>query len=344
MANRRTLIDDRPDFSEAHRPMMYLQLIAGFALLLGGAEFLVRGAVTLAQRLGVTPLVIGMTVVAFGTSAPELVVCVDAALSGAPGIALGNVVGSNIANILLILGTSALLMPVATDAGMARDNAVLMGGSVLFAGLCWTGTLGLWPGVALLVAFLAFLGYSYRREAVGGPGAAGIDIDEASQIGGHPMVPWLALVLLIGGLAGVIYGADLLVDGGVAVARSLGVSEEVIGLTLIAVGTSLPELAASVVAAVRGHADMVLGNVIGSNLFNILGVAGTAAVVAPLAVPDQIREFDLGVMLAATALLIAFLMAGRRVGRAVGVLFLIAYTAYIAIQSYGFSSLVATIG
>ena len=341
MANRESPINHGPNYPEAHGPMMYLQLIAGFVLLLGGAEFLVRGAVALAHRLGVSPLVIGMTVVAFGTSAPELVVCVDAALSGAPGIALGNVVGSNVANILLIVGASALLMPVATDSGMAPDSAVLMGGSVLFAGLCWYGTLGLWPGIILLVAFFSFLGYSYRREALSGAGGGETAIDEASQVGGRPMALWLASVLLVGGLAGVVYGADLLVDGGVSVARSLGVSEEVIGLTLIAVGTSLPELAASVVAAMRGHADMVLGNVIGSNLFNLLGVAGTAAVVAPLAVPDQIREFDLGVMLGATALLIVCLMAGRRVGRTMGTLFLIAYAAYIAIQSYGFDSLMA---
>ena len=341
MANREAPLDYRPNCPEALRSMMYLQLIAGFVLLLGGAEFLVRGAVALAHRLGVTPLVIGMTVVAFGTSAPELVVCVDAALSGASGIALGNVVGSNVANILLILGASALLMPVAAASGMARDNAVLMGGSVLFAGLAWYGTLGLWQGLVLLVAFFGFLGYSYRREVLSDIGAAGAAIDAASQVGGRPMALWLASVLLVGGLAGVIYGADLLVEGGVSVARSLGVSEEVIGLTLIAVGTSLPELAASVVAAVRGHVEMVLGNVIGSNLFNLLGVAGTAAVVAPLAVPDQIREFDLGVMLGATALLIVCLMAGRRIGRPEGMLFLVVYAAYMAIQSYGFPSLMA---
>ena len=311
--------------------MMYVQLFAGFVLLLGGAEFMVRGAVALARRLGISPLVIGMTVIALGTSAPELVVCVNAALSGAPGIALGNVIGSNTANILLILGAAGVLMPVAAGArGLTGDGWVLVGGSVLFAALCWPATLGPVAGGVLLAAFFAFLWYSYRRQ-VGGGGAAESHLGETDEVQGWRRSALLTWVALLGGIAGVVLGADLLVAGGVAVARTMGVPEEIIGLTLIAVGTSLPELAASVVAALRGHAEVVLGNVIGSNLFNILGIAGTTALVAPLPVTDQIRGFDIWVMLAATAVLFVVLLGKWRIGRPLAALFLVAYVAYIGV-------------
>ena len=321
--------------------MMYLQVAIGFVLLMGGAEFLVRGAVAVSKRLGVSPLIIGLTVVAFGTSAPELVVSLDAALSGVPGLALGNIVGSNIANILLILGATGLVLPILTKPHDMKPEAwVLLATSLVFAGLCWRGEIALAGGGVLLAMFLAFLGYSYwrktRQEAPQSAEFHGRGMKELSKIKTPQWISWLSL---IGGIAGVVFGADVLVEGGVAIARMLGISEEVIGLTLFAVGTSLPELAASLAAAARGHAELTLGNVVGSNLFNILGVGGTVAVVTPLAVPAQIAAFDLWVMVGATAVLFAFLLAGWRIGRILAAVLLLVYVAYIAAQAYGVAAL-----
>ena len=324
--------------------MIYVQLIAGFVLLLGGAEVLVRGAIALAKRLEISPLIIGMTVVALGTSAPELVVSLDAALLGSPGIALGNVIGSNIANLLLILGAVGMVMPIAAKPdGLWRDGLILLGGSLLFAALCWSGIIGLWPGMLLLAVFVAFLGHSYWRETRNG-GEAEMGVQEVVEIRGVPASVTAAWLVLAAGLAGVVYGADLLVMGGVAVAEAAGVSEEVIGLTLIAFGTSLPELAASVVAAWRGHSDIALGNVVGSNLFNMLLIVGVVAVVTPLLVPIQIMAFDLWVMLAATVLFLPFLVGGLRFGRLAAGVFLAAYAAYIAVQAYGVQEVLAAVG
>ena len=325
--------------------MMYLQVFAGLALLLAGAELLVRGAVTVARRLGIAPLVVGMTVVAFGTSAPELVVGLRAVLADAPGMALGNVVGSNIANVLLILGGAGLVKPILIrDQAFHRDAAVLVGGSLLFAGLCWRGVVGVWSGVLLLAVFLAFLAYVYWRETGDGDAAAHLYAREADEVGSLAGPWWRGWAALALGIAGVILGADILVAGGLAVARTAGVSETVIGLTLFAVGTSLPELAVSIVAAARGHADVALGNVVGSNLFNVLFIVGVVAVVAPLPVPDQIRMFDLWVMLGATLLLIPYLLGHRRLGRVEAAAILASYGLYIAVQAYGVGKLFAALG
>jgi cation:H+ antiporter len=326
--------------------MMYVQVTVGFVLLLGGAEVLVRGAAAVARRFGVSPLVIGMTVVAFGTSAPELVVSLDAAISGAPDIAVGNIVGSNIANLLLIMGTTVLLSPIdGRSRPLIHDTTILVISSILFAGLVWSGTIGRTAGVVMVAMLLGFLGSSYWRE-VRGPGDSTADSlrEEAEEIEEIPGAPWLAWLAVAGGLAGIIFGADMLVEGGVAVARAAGISETVIGLTLIAVGTSLPELAASVVAAIRGHSDIAIGNVVGSNLFNILGVGGTVALVTPLTVAEQIRTLDIWVMLVATAAFLPFLIFGLRLSRPVGVAFLVVYGAYIALLVLGPANLSARVG
>ncbi len=324
--------------------MMFIQVIAGLVLLLGGAEIMVRGAMALAGRLGVSPLVVGMTVVAFGTSAPELVVSLDAALTGSPGMAIGNMVGSNVANILLILGFSGLIAPILVEPkSFLRDGMVLMAGSLVFAGLCWLGEMGRASGTVLLVLFAAFLGYSYWREKKGGGGedeGATTPAGEVEEIG-VPRSIWHAWMLLLAGLAGVIYGADLLVDGGMMMARAAGISEEVIGLTLLAFGTSLPELAAAAAAAYRGQSDLVLGNVVGSNLFNILGIMGVVAMVTPLAVPAQIMAFDIWVMLGATAVMIPVMISDHRLSRVEAALFLAAYIAYMGVQAYGVSNIIS---
>ncbi len=325
--------------------MMYVQVLAGFVLLLGGAEVMIRGAVAVSRWLGISTLVIGMTVIALGTSAPELVVGLNAALAGAPALTLGNVVGSNIANILLVLGAAGLVLPIVINPhGFMIGGAILIAGSLLFVVVCLFGTITLGLGIVLLAGFGGFLYYSYWRETKGGADAAEHMVEEIEDMPGLPTSLWLAWVMLLGGIAGVIYGADLLVDGGITMARAFGVSEEVIGLTLVAVGTSLPELAASVVAALRGHADVAIGNVVGSNIFNLLGIAGVVAVVTPLPVPEQIISFDLWMMIAVTIVLVPVLRSGWRLGRVKSSVFLAVYCAYIGAQAYGVSDLLALAG
>ncbi len=314
--------------------MMYLQLIGGFAVLLASAEVFIRGAVSLAKILRLPPLVIGMTVVAIGTSAPELMVTLDAALVGAPGLAIGNLVGSNIANVLLVLGVSCLLSPIqGPESANRRDGVVLIAGTALFVLLCAQGQLSALSGGVMFVAFVGFLASTYRREAKD-ESAAAEHILEVEGI--RPMASPVGIVILtlLAGLAGVVWGADLLVEGGVAIARAFGVSDEVIGLTVVAFGTSLPELAASVVAAYRGHSDIAVGNVVGSNLFNILGIAGFVAMVAPLPVAASILSFDIWVMAGATVLLLPILLGRWHPRRSSGVFFLILYGAYIGTNGY----------
>ena len=314
--------------------MTVLQIIAGMVVLFGSAEVFVRGAVSLARIFRIPPLVIGMTVIAIGTSAPELMVTLDAVLTGAPGLGLGNIIGSNIANVLLILGVCFLVSPITgSPHALKRDGVVLIVGSAVFAILCAQGGLGLGSGVVLFVLFIGFLVSSYRFEARD-ENAATEHIQEVEEIGRLPGPKWLIAPMVIGGLAGVIWGADLLVVAGVEIARDFNISEEVIGLTVIAFGTSLPELAVSVVAAYRGHADMAVGNIVGSNLFNILGIAGVAAMVAPLPVADKILNFDIWVMLGVTVLMLPILTGRWRLKRPGAALFLILYGAYIAANGY----------
>ncbi len=312
--------------------MLYLQIVLGLVLLLGGAEIMVRGSVAVARRLGVSTLVIGMTVVAFGTSAPELVVTLKANLEGVGGMALGNLVGSNIANVMLILGAAAVLKPISTGhVTLVRDGWVMVAGTVLFTGLVLLGEVGLPSGIALLAAFAAFLWITIR----GGNGVGNSLVGEAEELGRFKGPAPIAWMMVVAGLAGLLFGADQLVAGGTELARRFGVSEEVIGLTVIAFGTSLPELAASIVAAVRGHSDLALGNVVGSNLFNILGIAGIVAVVQPLPVPLQIIGFDIWVMLAATLILMPFAITNRELSRSEAAVLLIGYVGFIAAQATG---------
>ncbi len=316
--------------------MMYLKVAIGFVLLLVAAEFMVRGAVALAKKFGVSPLVIGMTIVAIGTSAPELVVGLQAGLAGAPGLALGNIVGSNIANVLLILGAAGLIAPIVSKHGaLLRDAVVLIGGSILFAFFCMQGEIGPMSGATLVAGLAIFLYLSYKRENMEGGADAELHVEEVEEVGDLPDNMFIVWAALLGGMAGIIYGADLLVEGGVDIARNFGVSEEVIGLTLVALGTSLPELAASVVAALRGHADVAIGNVVGSNMFNILGIGGVVAMVTPLPVSNQIMTFDLWVMLGATAIMLPILIWGWRLSRPAATLFLALYVGYIAMQAIG---------
>ncbi|MGP1281467.1 MAG: calcium/sodium antiporter [Parasphingopyxis sp.] len=312
--------------------MTILILIGGLALLLAGGEMLVRGAVAAAARLGVSPLLAGLVIVGFGTSTPELVTSLLAAMAESPGIAIGNVVGSNTANILLILGISALLAPIAAvPAAFRRDGLALGLSALLCLGVVLIGSLDRLVGAALLALLAGYVIWAYRAERRVGDAEAVMHEHVAADAAPGALRLWPALVLTVIGLAATILGARLLVDAAIELARSLGVSDAVIGLTVVAVGTSLPEMAACVIAALRRHSDVALGNVVGSNIYNVLGILGVTALVHPLEVPPAIVRFDIWVLLGATALLLVFLRAGLTLHRWQGGVFLGLYAAYLLV-------------
>ena len=307
-------------------------IAAGLVALALGGEALVRGAVALAGRAGVSPMVIGLTLVGFGTSTPELVTSLQAALAGSPGIALGNVVGSNIGNVLLILGLTAALCPVAVDPrALRRDGSVLMAASLAFAAVVVTGSASRATGALFLAALAVYLVVTLRQERRHATAAASVYAGEAAVVAPVGLGAGLSLALAFAGLGLTLVGAHLLVAGAVALAAAAGVSETVIGLTIVAIGTSMPELVASLAAIRAGRTDVALGNVIGSNLFNILGIVGITALIRPLAVPAELVRFDIWVMLAATAALIWVAATGRRVGRLEGAALLAGYGVYLAV-------------
>lgn len=307
-------------------PVLYT--LAGIALLFVGGEGLLRGSVAIAQRAGISPLLVGMTIVAAGTSAPELVVSVNAALAGSPDIALGNVVGSNICNIMLILGVSAALVPIAVNPlEIRRDLKVLIGATVALVVIVLIGEVGRVAALGLLVAQVVYVVGSYVVERRRPSAVSELYEHETEQLGGKPKSIWLNVAFVVGGALVLVLGSNLLVAGASEIARALGVSEAIIGLTLVALGTSLPELATSVVSAARGHSDVAVGNVIGSNIFNSLLIVGAAGLVAPLTVPDAIAEFDVWIMLA-VVLIASFVLWRGRMARWVGVVSVAGYVAY----------------
>jgi cation:H+ antiporter len=304
-----------------------LFMLAGFVLLTGGAEGLVRGAASLARRVGLSPLVIGLTVVALGTSAPELVVSVGAALDGNGELAVGNVVGSNIANIGLILGVSALLSALHVQAQVIRFDMPILSAVTLGMGLfLFDGQVVQWEGALLVAGLIAYVALSIRwarAEPVAGVQA---DFDEGLPAQNR----WGIDALLVGvGLAGLVGGARLLVDGAVTLATLLDVDRVIIGLTVVAVGTSLPELATSMVAARRGEGDIAVGNAVGSCIFNLLGILGVTALVHPLAT-GGLSVVDAAVMLGMTLFLLPLMRTGSTLSRTEGGILLTVYVGYIA--------------
>jgi cation:H+ antiporter len=313
--------------------MSYLLLSLGIALLLICGDALVRGAVALSVKLGIPTLVIGLTIVAFGTSAPELVVSLRAVLADAPGMAIGNVVGSNIANILLVLGLPAII--VATDTKqdfVVRNTVYVILASLVFIALCYMGPLAFWHGALLFALLIAFL-LEQARRAEQHKDAATILGEEAMEMidgdAGAPKSDAMIFGLLLAGLIGLPIAASMTVDAATEIARRFHVSDEVIGLTLVALGTSLPELATTLTAAIRGQAALAIGNVLGSNLFNLLAVMGVTAMVAPVPVPEMFKSVDLWIMLAATVLLLPFVVKGAQISRLSGVGFMAAYIGYL---------------
>lgn len=314
--------------------MDWLYVALGLVILLLAGDSLVKGAVNLSLRLGVPALIVSLTIVAFGTSAPELLVSVSAILDGVAGLALGNVVGSNTANILLVLGIPAIISVMHTSQHDTRASFVQMiGASLLFIALCAVGTLEWWSGLILLIALAAMLTHA-ARESLRHQKASALAAEEEEEIeGADANLGWPKIMLfLVLGLIGLPLGAELLVSGSVNIARTLGVSETAIGLTLVAVGTSLPELATTVMAAIRRQADVAIGNVIGSNMFNLLGIIGVASLVGPIPVDPSFFRLDLWVMLGASLLLFPFVFMGRDLGRVWGIALSALYMVYVVVS------------
>jgi cation:H+ antiporter len=306
----------------------------GLAALYFGAEWLVRGAARLARALGISALVIGLTIVAFGTSAPELVVTTLAAMRGQPDVAVGNVVGSNIVNIALILGLSAAVSAVRVQPGIiTREMPIMIAAAVALVALGVDGSLGRADAALLLAGFVAFLLYMLRMARRGEPTPTlETEFEEFEEQSG--MVPTGTgrardFLLLAVGLVGLVVGAELLVRSAVSFARAAGVSELVIGLTIVSIGTSLPEMATSVIAALRGEADIAVGNVVGSNIFNVLAVLGIAPLVHPIAVDRSLYSMEMWVMLALSLLLPVICRTGLRIARIEGMLLAAGYVVFV---------------
>jgi len=314
------------------------QFIAGFVFLVGGAELLIRGASRIALRLGIQPIVVGLTVVAFGTSAPELVVSVTANLtnSGSSDLAIGNIVGSNIANLGLILGLCGSVYALRVNRHIITvEYPLLIGVTLIFGWMLYGGVLGQWEGLLLFAGLVGFIGWNVftARRQYEMAHAAEESLEAAASVDERILRPseqlWFDVLLVVMGLGGLVLGADWLVSGSRTIALAFGVSEVVIGLTLVAVGTSLPEVATSLVASFRGQGDLAIGNVVGSNLFNMLGVAGVTAAIKPLRAPESIGV-DLLVMVAFTVLV--YLLVWKqphRIERWQGALLILLYAVYV---------------
>ena len=309
-----------------------LLLMLGLVTLVVAGDVLVRGAAALARHWGVPALIVGLTIVAFGTSAPELVVSVGASLDGVGNLAAGNIVGSNIANILLALGLPALIMAIPTNmSGVARNTFICVVATLLFVFLAFIGNpLVFWQGAVLfagIVVYLAWMGMLARS------GADETILEEMSEIeegrDGLPTTVAKDLVYVVSGLVGLFLGGELIVNNAVTLASGLGVSEAIIGLTIVAIGTSLPEIATVVIGSMRGHSEVALGNVLGSNVFNLFAVGGAAAMAGPVMVEPQLLAFDFWVMLAATGALLIYVLRRQPIGRKTGAVFTLAYLLYM---------------
>lgn len=327
--------------------MTALLIVAGLFLLYIGGEGLVRGSVSIARRFGLSELIIGLTLIGFGTSLPELVTSLRALSTDAVGLSVGNVIGSNIANVLLVLGAAAVVAPIITSPkSLARDATCMVLATIALMLVLWLDMFTRTVGIAMFSMLLVYLVGSIILDHRQNGAAGDLHGDEASLVeGGDPL--WLAVALTVVGICGVVLGARFLVDGGTIAARSLGVSETVIGISVLAIGTSLPELVTSLVAARKGKADVALGNVLGSNIFNILSILGLSAIIYPFSVMVEVAgrsepvslvaAMDIVVLAASVLLLGFFAFVRKRIGRLEGLVFLIGYGLYVALR-YGLLS------
>jgi cation:H+ antiporter len=294
----------------------------GILLLIKGGDWTVDNAVVIAKQSGLSKLFIAATIVAFGTSAPELFTSVNANLNGFPGIAVGNVIGSNIANILLVIGVSAIIAPIIFSKAEVRvDTLVMLGATAAMVAAIAYGLLPRWGGLAMLAAIILYVFYQYK--------ASKLDIDEDDEDGEPAARPGL---MLFAGIATLVIGAEILVRGAVAGATALGVPEAVVGMTIIAFGTSLPELTACVAAARKGQSEMIVGGIVGSNIFNILSVMALTAVTKELVIDDRFAQFDMPIVIAVTLVFAAFLLFAGRIGRVAGAVMAAGYLAFTAFQ------------
>ena len=315
-----------------------LLLVIGLVILIIAGDLMVRGAAALARHWGVPSLIVGLTIVAFGTSAPELVVGVQAVLSGAGALASGNVVGSNIANVLLALGIPALIMSIPTNmSGVARNSLVAVFATILFIILAFLGNpMAKWQGAVLFLGIITYLTWMFRLSK------AGIDdpiLEEMTEIDegedGLPTKTWLSAIYVVVGIIGLVLGGNLIVDNAVTIAQSIGISETIIGLTIVAIGTSLPEIATVVVATYRGHSEVAIGNVLGSNVFNIFAVMGASALAGPVMIDPKMYVFDFWVMLITILALLAFVLTRQPIGKKTGAIFVVAYILYMLALTRG---------
>lgn len=304
-----------------------LMMLGGLVLLFFGGEWLIKGAVSLARNFGLSKLLVSAVIVGFGTSMPEMTVSLGAALKGSSEIALGNIVGSNIANILLIIGLAAILFPIAVDrVAVRRDTLTMIGASLILCGLSFVEIINFMAGFVMFGLLLIYVFWSYRKDRQSHSQIA--DYLQENIESEKYLSPLRASVFSLGGLILLVSGAYFMVEGAVALAREFGISEAVIGLTIVAVGTSLPELATSIVAAIRKHGDVIIGNIVGSNIFNILAILGLTAMVTPIPIIGQIANFDIWVMLGVAVFLSVYLLSGYKIGKYSGIAMLIAYGGY----------------
>ena len=309
-----------------------LLLVVGIVVLIVAGDFLVRGAAALARHWGIPALIVGLTIVAFGTSAPELVVSIQAVMKGAGELASGNVVGSNIANVLLALGLPAMIMAIPTNMpGVGRNALVAMAASLIFITLAFLGNpLQMWQGAILFGGIVIYLVWMFRLAKQGADDpilAEMTEIEEGED--GLPTSVLMSGFYVIAGLIGLVIGGGLIVDNAVVIASIMGIDETIIGLTIVAIGTSLPEVATVVVAAYRGHSEVAIGNVLGSNIFNLFAVMGAAALSGPVGIAKQIYVFDFWVMLVAMLVLLIFIMTRQPIGRKAGLALFTGYILYL---------------
>jgi cation:H+ antiporter len=310
-----------------------IQILGGLVLLALGGESVVRGAVGVARRLGVSELMIGLTLVGFGTSTPELLTSVNAAIAGSSGIAVGNVVGSNIGNILLIFAIVMLVRPVSIKpASIRRDGYIMLAVSALFVAIAVAiGELSRWIGGAFVLGLIAYILFTYfaeRGRTAEADSSAELHVAEVKPHDpGRPSL-LVSIAFAVGGLCLLIFGADLLVKGAITLAQLAGMSETIIGLTIVAIGTSLPELVASLAAALKGRSDVAVGNIVGSNIYNILGILGLTALIQPVPIPADMIWRDWFVMLTAATILVFVAQRFGRFGRMLGLAFILSYAAY----------------
>jgi len=318
---------------------MALSALVGLLLLALGGDALVRGAVGVAKKLRISPLLTGLVLVGFGTSLPELVTSMNAAFRGSPDLAVGNVIGSNLVNTLLILGIAAIISPINADPKLfKRDAPMLVLATLACVFFGWIGYYSRITGFAFIFVLVAYIIYAYRSEVASNDASATMHQKKASLAEPSPNSFWVSIPFVILGMIMIAYGADLLVNASIELARKFGISEAIIGLTIVALGTSLPELSASVIAAIKGESDIAFGNILGSNIFNCLGILGVTAVAVPIHVSVEVIRYDLLLMAASTILLLFFAFSHAVLSRREGAMFLTIYAGYLAVLVFKASS------